>query len=50
MAAAVALASLIKDDELNEDYIIPSAFDERVAETVAKEVEKVAKAQGICRE
>ena len=50
MAAAVGLAKLISEEELKEDYIIPGAFDPRVAETVAKEVEKVAKEQGICRE
>ena len=50
MAAAVGLANLITEEELKDDYIIPGAFDSRVAETVAKEVEKVAKAQGICRE
>lgn len=50
MAAAVGLANLITEEELKDDYIIPGAFDPRVAETVAKEVEKVAKAQGICRE
>ena len=50
MSAAVGLAKLISEEELKEDYIIPGAFDPRVAETVAKEVEKVAKEQGICRE
>lgn len=50
MAAAVGLAKLISEEELKEDYIIPGAFDPKVAETVAKEVEKVAKEQGICRE
>jgi len=50
MAAAVGLSKLVSEEELKEDYIIPGAFDPRVAETVAKEVEKVAKEQGICRE
>lgn len=50
MGAAVGLAALISEEELRDDYIIPDAFDPRVAETVAKEVEKVAKEQGICRE
>lgn len=49
MAAAVALSNLISEEELQDEYIIPNAFDPRVAETVATEVEKVAKAQGICR-
>lgn len=50
LAAAYGLAGLIKDEELNKEYIIPDAFDERVAEAVAKEVERIAKEQGICRE
>ncbi|MDR3259046.1 MAG: NADP-dependent malic enzyme [Fusobacteriaceae bacterium] len=50
LAAAKGLASLIKEDELNDDYIIPGAFDKRVAEAVAKEVEKIAKEEGVCRE
>lgn len=50
LAAANGLASLIKDEELNENYIIPDAFDPRVADAVAAAVKKVAKEQGICRE
>ena len=38
MAAAKAIASIVTDDELKEDYIIPGAFDERVAKVVAKAV------------
>jgi len=38
IAAAEGLASLISDEELNEDYIIPDVFDERVAITVAEAV------------
>ena len=49
-AAANGLASLIKEEELNENYIIPDAFDPRVADAVAAAVKKVAKEQGICRE
>ena len=40
MAAAKAIASLISDDELHEDYILPKAFDERVCKTVADAVAK----------
>lgn len=40
LAAAYALAGLISDEELNEEYIIPSAFDERVAEAVAEAVKE----------
>lgn len=50
LAAANGLASLIKEEELNENYIIPDAFDPRVADAVAAAVKKVAKEQGICRE
>jgi malate dehydrogenase (oxaloacetate-decarboxylating) len=44
IAAAEGLASLISDDELNNDYIIPDVFDPRVADTVAQAVvDEVAK-------
>ncbi|MBD5638291.1 NADP-dependent malic enzyme [Clostridium botulinum] len=42
LAASKAIASLVQDNELNEEYIIPGAFDKRVAEVVAEEVKKVA--------
>ncbi len=38
LAAAKAIAGLISDDELNEDYIIPEAFDPRVRDAVADAV------------
>ena len=41
MAAAIGIASLVTDEELRPDYVIPSPFDRRVAETVASEVKKV---------
>lgn len=43
IAAAYALASLISDEELSDDYIIPKAFDERVCPTVAKAVAQAYK-------
>ena len=49
LAAAYALADLISDDELNEDYIIPAAFDERVGPAVAKAVAEAARATGVAR-
>lgn len=49
LAAAVGIASLVSSSELSKDYIIPNPFDTRVAEAVAKAVEKIAKEQGICR-
>lgn len=38
IAAAYAIANLINEDELNEEYIIPNPFDSRVAKAVAKAV------------
>ena len=38
LAAANAIASLVPDDELNEDNIMPEAFDPKVAEVVAQAV------------
>ena len=49
MAAAQALAGLISDEELNEDYIIPAAFDPRVGPAVAKAVAEAARATGVAR-
>ena len=49
MAAAEALAGLIADDELNEEYIIPAAFDERVGPAVAKAVAEAARKSGVAR-
>ncbi len=43
IAAANAIASLVSEDELTEDYIIPSPFDKRVSEIVANEVARAAK-------
>lgn len=48
-AAAYAIASLIKEEDLTEEYVIPDAFDERVANVVAKAVADKAKEQGISR-
>ena len=49
MAAATALASLISDEELSEDYIIPKAFDKRVGPAVAKAVAEAARKTGVAR-
>lgn len=49
MAAAVGLASLVSDEELTPEYVIPDAFDTRVADTVAKEVIRVARATNIAK-
>lgn len=49
LAAAEGLASLISEEELNEDYVIAGAFDPRVAATVAKAVAEKAIEQGLNR-
>ena len=49
IAAVYAIADIIKEDELNEEYIIPGAFDERVASHVAKAVAAKAKELGISK-
>ena len=49
MAAAKAIASLVDEKELSPEYIIPGAFDERVAKLVAEQVMEVAKEQKICK-
>lgn len=49
IAAAEAIAGIIDENELNEDYIIPDAFDKRVAEYVAKAVSKAARETGVAR-
>ena len=48
-AAAIAIASIVKDDELNADYIIPDAFNPEVAKVVAKAVADEAVKLGITR-
>ncbi len=49
LAAARALAGLISDEELSEEYIIPAAFDPRVGLTVASAVAKAARDSGVAR-
>lgn len=41
--AAYALAALVKDDELSSDYVLPGAFDKRVASAIAQSVMQTAK-------
>ena len=48
-AAALGLASLVSDEELSADYILPKAFDPRVGKTVAKAVYDCAIAEGVAR-
>lgn len=49
IAASYALASLVEDDKLNADYILPEAFDSRVGKTVAKAVKEAAIKSGVAR-
>ncbi|AMP20160.1 malate dehydrogenase [endosymbiont 'TC1' of Trimyema compressum] len=49
IAAAEAIASLVSDEELSEDYIIPSPLDERVGPLVAKKVFEAAVISGVAR-
>ena len=49
IAAAKALASLVSDEELSADYIIPKPFDPRVGKTVAAAVAQAARDLGVAR-
>jgi malate dehydrogenase (oxaloacetate-decarboxylating) len=49
LAAAHAIARVIPEDELHPDYIIPSVFNRRVAESVAEAVAAAAVASGVAR-
>ena len=49
IAAAEAIASIIPENELRDDYIIPGAFDTRVAPIVARAVGDVARKTGVAR-
>jgi len=49
LAAAAALAGLIADEDLNDNNIIPSAFDERAASAVAAAVAQAARDTGVAR-
>jgi malate dehydrogenase (oxaloacetate-decarboxylating) len=49
VAAAEAIASVLTEEELNEDYIIPAAFDLRVAPKVAAAVAEAAIKTGVAR-
>ena len=49
LAAAKAIASIIKDDELNPDYIVPGPFDKRVVESVSEAVANEAIKTGVSK-
>ena len=49
LAAAQGIAEVVADEDLSEDYIIPSVFDRDVAPAVAKAVVEEARRAGIAR-
>jgi malate dehydrogenase (oxaloacetate-decarboxylating) len=49
IAAAHAIASVVSEDELAADFIMPKAFDKRVAQAVAKAVAEAAIKTGVNR-
>lgn len=49
MAASYAIAGLVSDEELNAEYILPMAFDERIGRTVAAAVAEAARKSGVAR-
>ncbi len=49
VAAAYAIASIVSDDELKEEYILPYAFDKRIGQTVAQAVIDAARKTGSAR-
>ena len=49
IAAAKAIAGLVSDEELNAEYILPTPFDPRVKDAVAKAVAEAARASGVAR-
>ena len=49
VAAAKAIASIVKDDELNEEYIIPDAFNTEVSKAVAQAVADCARESGVTK-
>ena len=49
LAAAKALSDLVSDEELNEEYILPKAFDPRVGKAVAAAVSQAARDSGVAR-
>ena len=49
MATSYAIASLVSDEELSKEYILPKAFDPRIGKTVAEAVAKAARESGVAR-
>ncbi len=49
LTMTIGRAGIITDAELHPEYIVPSVFDKRVAEVVAREVEAAAHRTGVAR-
>ncbi len=49
MAASFAIADLVSEEELNDEYILPLPFDERIGKAVAKAVADAARKSGVAR-
>lgn len=49
IAAAYAIANIVKDDELSPDYIIPSVFNVQVVDAVAKAIIQTARETGVAK-
>ena len=49
LAAAKGIAEVVSDDDLSEDYVIPSVFNRDVAPAVARAVVEEAKNEGLAR-
>ncbi len=49
LVAARGIAEVVSDDELAEDYIVPSVFNRRVVELVADSVAEAAREEGVIR-
>jgi malate dehydrogenase (oxaloacetate-decarboxylating) len=49
LAAARALAEVIAEEDLSEDYVIPNVFDERIVSTVSEAVQEAARESGVAR-
>ena len=49
LAAARGIAEVVTDDDLSEDYVIPSVFNRDVAPAVARAVVEEAKSAGLAR-
>src|SRR5262249_45375949 len=49
LAAAHAIAGIVPEDHLTEDYVVPSVFDRRVVRAVARAVARAAQETGVAR-